>query len=65
MTSEIIGKSNRINWPIDLRYRHPSLDEQGNIEKLLSSLDEKINIEKTLLKKYEIQKKNLLQNLFI
>ncbi len=43
----------------------PSLDEQGNIEKLLSSLDEKINIEKTLLKKYEIQKKNLLQNLFI
>ncbi|MCT4035273.1 restriction endonuclease subunit S [Elizabethkingia anophelis] len=43
----------------------PSLDEQGNIEKLLSSLDEKINLEKTLLKKYEIQKKNLLQNLFI
>ncbi|MGJ1457195.1 hypothetical protein, partial [Sphingobacterium multivorum] len=22
LTSEIIGKSNRINWPIDLRYRH-------------------------------------------
>lgn len=43
----------------------PSLDEQDNIEKLLSSIDEKINIEKTLLKKYEIQKKNLLQNLFI
>ncbi|WP_313899413.1 restriction endonuclease subunit S [Elizabethkingia anophelis] len=43
----------------------PSLDEQGNIEKLLSSLDEKINLEKTLLKKYEIQKKNLLKNLFI
>ncbi|MGJ1316741.1 hypothetical protein, partial [Sphingobacterium multivorum] len=21
LTSEIIGKSNRINWPIDLRYR--------------------------------------------
>jgi type I restriction enzyme S subunit len=43
----------------------PSLDEQGNIEELLSLIDEKINIEKTLLKKYEIQKKNLLQNLFI
>ncbi len=43
----------------------PSLDEQGNIEKLLSSLDERINLEKTLLKKYEIQKKNLLKNLFI
>ncbi|MDM1045137.1 restriction endonuclease subunit S [Myroides sp. R163-1] len=43
----------------------PSLDEQGKIEKLLSSIDEKIKIEKTLLKKYEIQKKNLLQNLFI
>src|SRR5690606_16640454 len=43
----------------------PSLDEQDNIEKLLSSIDEKINIEKTLLKKYEIQKKNLLQKLFI
>ncbi|MGJ1504865.1 hypothetical protein ACR79J_25050, partial [Sphingobacterium multivorum] len=24
LTSEIIGKSNRINWPIDLRYRQPA-----------------------------------------
>lgn len=43
----------------------PSLKEQTKIEKLLSSIDEKINVEKTLLKKYEIQKKYLLQNLFI
>ena len=43
----------------------PSFDEQRNIEQLLSSIDEKTNIEKTLLQKYEIQKKHLLQNLFI
>ncbi|WP_054409277.1 restriction endonuclease subunit S [Flavobacterium akiainvivens] len=43
----------------------PSIDEQRNIEQLLSSIDEKINIEKTLLQKYEMQKKHLLQNLFI
>lgn len=43
----------------------PSLEEQIKIESLLSSIDEKINIEKKLLQKYEIQKKYLLQNLFI
>ena len=43
----------------------PSIDEQGNIEKLLSSINEKINIQKILLQKYELQKKHLLQNLFI
>ena len=43
----------------------PSFDEQQKIEKLLSSIDEKINIESILLKKYEMQKKHLLQNLFI
>ncbi|PKR30021.1 hypothetical protein CWH99_04120 [Elizabethkingia anophelis] len=43
----------------------PSFDEQRNIEQLLSSIDEKINIQKILLQKYELQKKHLLQNLFI
>lgn len=43
----------------------PSFDEQQKIEMLLSSIDEKINIESILLKKYEMQKKHLLQNLFI
>ena len=43
----------------------PSFDEQQKIEKLLSSIDEKINVENILLKKYKIQKKYLLQNLFI
>ncbi|MGJ1198537.1 restriction endonuclease subunit S [Sphingobacterium spiritivorum] len=43
----------------------PSSEEQDKIEKLLSTIDEKINIEKKSLQKYEIQKKYLLQNLFI
>ncbi|MDQ8747865.1 restriction endonuclease subunit S [Elizabethkingia miricola] len=43
----------------------PSFEEQRNIEQLLSSIDEKINIQKILLQKYELQKKHLLQNLFI
>lgn len=43
----------------------PSFDEQQKIEKLLSSIEKKINVENILLKKYKIQKKYLLQNLFI
>ena len=43
----------------------PSFDEQKKIEKLLSSIDEKMDIEDILLKKHEMQKKHLLQNLFI
>ncbi|SMC41002.1 restriction endonuclease subunit S [Moheibacter sediminis] len=43
----------------------PSSEKQDKIEKLLSTIDEKINIGKKSLQKYEIQKKYLLQNLFI
>ena len=43
----------------------PSLEEQIKIENLLSSINEKIKIEKKLLQRYEIQKKYLLQDLFI
>jgi len=43
----------------------PSSEEQDKIEKLLSNIDEKISIEKKSLQKYEIQKKYLLQKLFI
>ncbi|WP_407533667.1 restriction endonuclease subunit S [Elizabethkingia meningoseptica] len=43
----------------------PSVEEQIKIERLLSSIDEKIKTEKTLLQKYEIKKRHLLQNLFI
>jgi type I restriction enzyme S subunit len=43
----------------------PSFKEQTKIESILSSINEKINIERTLLLKYEVQKRYLLQNLFI
>ncbi|WP_317169759.1 restriction endonuclease subunit S [Chryseobacterium sp. C3] len=43
----------------------PPLEEQIKIERLLSSIDKKIKTEKTLLQRYEIQKKYLLQKLFI
>jgi type I restriction enzyme S subunit len=43
----------------------PSLAEQRKIEACLSGIDDKIAIEKTLLEKYIMQKKQLLQNLFI
>ncbi|WP_262486722.1 restriction endonuclease subunit S [Chryseobacterium indologenes] len=43
----------------------PSLEEQTVISQFLSSIDNKAQIEKSLLEKYELQKKHLLQNLFI
>lgn len=42
-----------------------STDEQVKIANLFSSIDRKIEIEKQLLEQYKIQKKYLLQNLFI
>ncbi|WP_407532171.1 restriction endonuclease subunit S [Elizabethkingia miricola] len=43
----------------------PCLEKQDKIEQLLSSIEAKINIEKILLQKYEMQKKHLLQHIFI
>lgn len=43
----------------------PSLEEQTKTAKFLASIDEKIETEKKILEQYEIQKKYLLNNLFI
>jgi type I restriction enzyme S subunit len=43
----------------------PSIEEQHRIGNFLSSLDNKIELEAKLLSLYEIQKKYLLQNMFI
>lgn len=43
----------------------PTFDKQQQIEQFLSSINEKIDVEKFILKKYKMQKKHLLQNIFI
>ncbi|WP_162923613.1 restriction endonuclease subunit S [Arachidicoccus soli] len=47
------------------KFSCPSLPEQTKIANLLSSIDSKIGIETQLLQKLEVQKKYLLQNIFI
>lgn len=48
-----------------LEIQLPSLDEQIRISESLEAIDDKIQIENDVLKKYMLQKKYLLKNLFI
>ena len=50
---------------VKMKISIPSLDEQEKIVNILSSINKKIQTEKSVLEQLEIQKKYLLQNLFI
>lgn len=48
-----------------IRIPLPSIEEQDKIASFLSKIDQKIQNEKAILEQLEIQKKYLLQNLFV
>ena len=48
-----------------LSVKIPSIEEQSKIASFLSAIDQKIETEKAILEQLQLQKKYLLQNLFV
>jgi len=63
--ASIVRRNLNIDLFLDIEIYTPSIGEQNKVARFLSSIKNKIQVEKSLLGKYELQKKYLLQNLFI